>query len=368
MQCPFAPFCAQSGKRCELEQHCKDNFEAHARISFEQALRLTKEVEQLRKAASADAEQIADLKRHVGRLSHEMRDEHARMERLLVSLHEKLDKSEGADPVSGGRSRQPKRRRPEAESAVSTSHTEPPPVRRAGFGDSDPPPFRRTDSAASRVGLGPPPLRRTDSADFLDSAEQAPPPGMPSSIPLHARVRVAGPEFHTDNGRLGRVVRVVGADDPFSACVDFAADDRFGPGVVRWMHHDHLVVSDYALYLGQNVRIESTAPSPYRGLAATIVAAHGHDLWSCRAENYGDGWRGDVEGRFLRPGLRSALSANPVYRTAEEEAEQEVADQYVPTSPAYSPTSPGYSPTSPGSSPPSPSTDEGEGPSEAAGN
>jgi hypothetical protein len=301
IKCPFFPHCTQTGKRCELQKHLEDNLEAHMRISFEQTVRLAKDVKELRKSEKANAEKITGLERANARLSEDLSAAHSYSHQLLTSLHEKMDKGEGAEPPSGGRVRQPKRRRPEEE---------PPPVRRVGSGR------------------------------------------MPTGKPYGATVRVAGPCDAEYNGRIGTVVSDVDLSGRqqvmLQACRDLeSATALFDPR--------DLVESMHAFHARQTVRIACREPrfAALNMRLATVMAVHGRDLLELQLRD-----SGEVVGMLgccLVPGVTPALSANPVYE------EEEVAESYSPTSPGYSPTSPGYSPTSPEyDGPVSPQYDEEE--------
>ena len=322
--CPFAPYCSQTGKRCELENHLKDNLEAHMRISFDQTVRVANEVKELRRSNAKNAEKIAGLEHANAELSRELRDAHTYSHQLLISLHDKLYKDEGAEPESGGRPRQTKRRRPEED---------PPPVRRVGF--SGPPPLRRSDSAFAR--------------------RQPRRPGCVEEFSLRTRVRVAGPDGDEFNGRPGMVVSERGWAGRQRVALDgvvLPASRELRPATFLF-DPNHLVQGAHHLYAGQTVKIECDGPphAGLNGLLARIEAVRGRDVFEVRLRETSNVIT--IIGDCLVPFLAPALSATSNYH-----AREEVAESYSPTSPGYSPTSPGYEPPSP----PYEQTSQGYGP------
>tara|TARA_Y100000389_G_C17453560_1_gene516468 strand:+ start:145 stop:1509 length:1365 start_codon:yes stop_codon:yes gene_type:complete len=320
--CPFAPYCSQTGKRCDLEQHLKDNLEVHMRIAFDATENLKKVVMELRTSEKTNTEKIAGLERSNARLSKDLSDASAYTHQLLVSLHEKNDRSEGVEPASGGRSQQPKRRRSDEEMG-------PPPVRRVGFEDSFPSLHSRRPHVAMR-----------------------------ETLPAGTIVRIAGPDDEQFNGRVGTITgswTVRGASSTIAQEVKL--DNRGGLAQNRYFDRNHLVESSHHFLPGQTVSMQR----PYddrdddrNGTLARVVAVHGGDV--IEVQQLLDDVVVNIRGSRLVPALRSALSAYPVYLTEEEESLMRLG----PPSPGYSPTSPGYSPTSPGhltSPPPSPRRD-----------
>ena len=120
VDCPFAPYCAQRGKRCELEQHLKDNFLAHARISFEQAARATKELESLRESKALYDEKIKNLECRVDRLSEELHEANTHTHQLLASLIALLPEQAATRTRPSTHSAKRRRRRPFTMDGVQT--------------------------------------------------------------------------------------------------------------------------------------------------------------------------------------------------------------------------------------------------------
>ena len=278
--CPFAPYCSQTGKRCDLEQHLKDNVEVHMRIAFNATENLKKVVMELRKSEKANAEKIAGLERSNARLSENLSDASAYTHQLLVSLHEKIDRSEGVEPASGGRSQQPKRRRSDEEMG-------PPPVRRVGFEDSFP-------SLHSR--------RPLDVA-------------MRETLPAGTIVRIAGPDDEQFNGRVGTITgswKVRGASSTIAQEVKL--DNRGGLAQNRYFDRSHLVESSHHFLPGRSALRRRTAQRVTEG---------------------------DAEDRALQP---DNATGELVTTSMHLMRSGPPSPGYSPTSPGYSPTSPPPSP------------------------
>lgn len=287
--CPFAPHCTQSGKRCELEQHCKDNLEAHMRIAFEETVRLTKEVKQMREAEQARTERIAALESANAKLSSDLQAAHARTHQMLSSLCEKTDKL----------SRPEKRKRPD--------RLEP-----------------ETEAAS-------PPLGLLENTRVRVSAPGSEHDGRLGTV-VSAGARLSDGHYMV---LLARHVSCAGAvflsnslPFPRAQLVDLQPSIGFE--------------------IGGTVRITCDPPHPqsrFTGLLGNIVSFLGEGFYEVRLRTTSE--IVSISCWYLASALAPALSAHPVY-LAEPTAPGFI---YEPTAPGFSPTSPGYSPSSPTSPP-----------------